>query len=64
MPDKSLGEQIVIVFEKEVPHNAHLIFNKLGKYERPKKTYTLSKFKKTNGKLDRIFIKNELLKTL
>jgi len=63
-PDKSLGEQIVIVFEKEVPHNAHLIFNKLGKYERPKKMYTLSKFKKTNGKLDRIFIKNELLKTL
>ena len=61
LPDMLLGEKIVIVFEKEIPLNVALFYEKLNKYERPKEVFFLSNFKRVNGKVSRENIKKELL---
>ena len=64
LPDILLGEKIVIIFEKEIPLNVALFFEKLSKYERPKEVFFLNNFKRVNGKVNRENIKKELLNKL
>ena len=60
IPNKKFGEQVVIVFEKRIPENYNLFFNKLYIYEKPKGVYSLKSFKNVNGKIDRKHIQNEI----
>ena len=62
IPSQKLGEQVVIVFEKRIPENYNLLFNKLDTYERPKGAYFLKSFKNVNGKISRKYIQNEIKK--
>mgnify|MGYP001161290933 CR=1 FL=1 len=62
--DKDFGEKVVIVFEKETPHNIDSVLNNLHKYERPKKVFVISSLRTINGKIDRNYIKNEILKLI
>ena len=62
IPDKELGEKIILVFEKSIPSNYALYFEKLEKYEKPKQIFCLKYFKRINGKIDRKSITNKILK--
>ena len=62
--DKEFGEKVVIVFEKETPNNIDSVLNSLQKYQRPKKVFVISSLRKINGKIDRNYIKNEVLKLI
>ena len=58
--DDILGEQVVLVFHENIPKNYKAAFNKLEKYELPRKVFVLKKFPQKNGKIDRVGIKNKI----
>tara|TARA_B100000768_G_scaffold15588_1_gene14420 strand:+ start:983 stop:2038 length:1056 start_codon:yes stop_codon:yes gene_type:complete len=60
-PDSVLGEKIVIVFEKKIPAEPKKFFNQLNKHQRPKEVFFLTKFERTNGKINRQNIKSNIL---
>ena len=62
IPHEKLGEQVVLVFENKIPSNYTLCFNKLGVYEKPKEVFCLKFFKYLNGKIERRYIQNEIIK--
>ena len=60
-PDSVLGEKIVIVFEKKIPAEPKKFFNQLNKHQRPKEVFFLTKFERTNRKINRQNIKSNIL---
>ncbi len=56
--DKFLGEKVAIVFEKSIPKNYNTVIKSLLKYEKPKIVFFLNTFPETNGKINRLRIKN------
>ena len=56
--DKTLGQKLVIVFEKKIPENWIKSVGKFEKILRPKKAFCLKKFLYVNAKTDRKYIKN------
>ena len=60
--DKTLGQKLVIVFEKKIPENWIKSIEKIEKILRPKKAFCLKKFLYLNGKTDRKYIKNSIEK--
>ena len=61
IPDSILGEKIVIVFEKKIPAEPKKYFSQLNKHQRPKEVFFLTKFERTNGKINRQNIKSSIL---
>jgi acyl-CoA synthetase (AMP-forming)/AMP-acid ligase II len=61
VPDRSLGEKVIIVFEKSLPSNYDKAINSLSTYEKPKSFLVLDKFSRNNNKLLRKEIINEVL---
>ncbi|MFN8273636.1 MAG: AMP-binding protein [Flavobacteriaceae bacterium] len=54
LPDDKLGEKLVLIVEGEKKEINKDIFSELGKYEKPKEIYFVSKFKETEtGKIIR-----------
>lgn len=64
IPDKSLGEKSVLVFEGKIPSDAPNAFQNLKPFEIPKKIYCLKRFDRINGKIDRLKLKKNLLKLI
>ena len=58
IPDESLGEKLVIVFEGKVSTDYQKAIESLNKYEKPKRSFDFIKFKRLNNKV----IRNEVLK--
>lgn len=61
IPDSILGEKIVVVFEKKIPAEPKKFFSQLNKHQRPKEVFFLTKFERTNGKINRQSIKSGIL---
>jgi len=61
VPDRSLGEKVIIIFEKSLPSNYDKAINSLSTYEKPKSFLVLDKFSRNNNKLLRKEIINEVL---
>ena len=56
LPDQQLGESLSIIFEGHIPDEAQSIILKLEtlrKHEMPKNYFVLSKFVRSNGKIQR-----------
>ena len=64
LPDKNLGEKIVLIFENNPPRDFQQYFNKLKRHEKPKAVFSLSNFKRINGKIDRKDIKIKILEKI
>ena len=64
LPDQKLGEKIVLAFEDKIPLNAKIPFKVLDRFEKPKKLFCIKKFKRNNGKIDRISLRNNILKLI
>jgi len=62
IPDPVLFQKIVIVFERSKPKNTKGMFRKLTKYERPKFMFCLKKFHRTNEKINRNMVREQILK--
>ena len=60
IPDKNLGEKLVIAFEKETPSNYLEGIETLNSYEKPKKSYNYVTFKRLNNKI----LRRDVLKTI
>ena len=58
IPDESLGEKLVIVFEGKVSKYYQKALESLNKYEKPKRSFEFIKFKRLNNKV----LRNEVLK--
>ena len=58
IPDESLGEKLVIVFEGKVSKDYQKALESLNKYEKPKRSFDFIKFKRLNNKV----LRNDVLK--
>jgi O-succinylbenzoic acid--CoA ligase len=60
LPDNSLGEKLVIAFEKETPSNYSKAIEALNSFEKPKMVFNFINFKWVNNKI----LRRNVLKTI
>ena len=60
LPDNTLGEKLVVAFEKETPSNYSKAIEALSSFEKPKMVFNFINFKRVNNKI----LRRDVLKTI
>jgi O-succinylbenzoic acid--CoA ligase len=60
LPDNTLGEKLIIAFEKETPSNYSKAIEALSSFEKPKMVFNFINFKRVNNKI----LRRGVLKTI